>query len=108
MFAKCHKFGYIFSINKNRLSPNEGGVIMKNTQNEKMNNAYGGCNFLVSIHYSENYSFQGVIEWLDTGKKLHFRSELELMSLILEATQSKQVGLNTLRTWTDVQNLKSV
>lgn len=81
---------------------------MKNIENEKIKNTYGGCNFLVSIHYSENYSFQGVIEWLDTGKKLHFRSELELMSLILEATQSKQVELKTLRTWNDVQNLKSV
>lgn len=81
---------------------------MKNNENNKTKKTFGGCNFLVSVHHSENYSFQGVIEWLDTGKKLHFRSELELMSLILEATQSEQDALKSLRTWVDVKNLKSV
>lgn len=81
---------------------------MKMSEDEKKTNAYGGHNFLVSIHHTEHYSFQGVIEWLDTGNKLHFRSELELLSLILEATRSDQVGLNALRTWKDVQHLKTV
>jgi hypothetical protein len=53
----------------------------------------GGLNFLITIHHTENNSWQGVLEWLDTRKKLHFRSALEMMSLINEAvliSQSEQ------------------
>ncbi len=46
---------------------------------------FGGTNFLISIYYQENHSWQGTIHWLETDKKLHFRSELELISLMQSA-----------------------
>lgn len=53
-------------------------------QTEKRS-APGGTNFLVSIYHQENHSWQGVIQWLDTGQKVHFRSELEMLLLMQEA-----------------------
>lgn len=61
----------------------------------------GGTNFLVSIYHQENFSWQGSIQWLDTGKKVHFRSEMELMNLMHEALQVDQDGEETLRNWED-------
>jgi hypothetical protein len=29
----------------------------------------GGTNFLISIYHHENNSWQGSLQWLDTGKK---------------------------------------
>lgn len=81
---------------------------MKTNEDEKKRNNRIDCNFLVSIRFTDNYSFQGVIEWLDTGKKIHFRSELEMISLMLDAAQANQVGNNELRRWTDLKNIKSV
>ncbi|MDF1616623.1 hypothetical protein [Petrocella sp. FN5] len=42
-------------------------------------------NFLVSIYHQDHFSYQGLIHWIDTGEKIHFRSELELMNLIHNA-----------------------
>lgn len=61
----------------------------------------GGANFLISIHHQENHSWQGAIQWLDTGKKIHFRSELELLNLIHDAIETAKE--QKLRTWEDVQ-----
>lgn len=50
-------------------------------------------NFLISISHHENHSWQGTIQWLETGKKLHFRSELELLMLmndVVERTLAKE------------------
>lgn len=68
----------------------------------------GGSNFLISIYHQENHSWQGVIQWLDTGKKVHFRSELELMNLIHGAVQMNQETDEQLRTWEDDHSLKVV
>lgn len=65
-------------------------------------------NFLISIHHQENHSWQGVIEWLDTGRKVHFRSELELLNLISMATQDGQSEGSRFRSWEDSQKLVSV
>lgn len=65
-------------------------------------------NFLISIHHQENHSWQGVIEWLDTGKKVHFRSELEMLNLIGMAVQSEQDKNSKFRTWEESQKLVSV
>jgi len=70
--------------------------------------ATGGNNFLISIYYQDNHSWQGVVQWLDTGKKVHFRSELELMNLIHSAVQSAQPEAGDFRTWADDESLKSV
>ena len=64
----------------------------------------GGVNFLITIHHQENHSWQGIIEWLDTGKKVHFRSELEMMQLLHEATQTTQKEAVTFRTWDDAKS----
>ena len=64
----------------------------------------GGVNFLITIHHQENHSWQGIIEWLDTGKKVHFRSELELMQLLHEATQTTQKEAGSFRTWDDAKS----
>ncbi len=61
----------------------------------------GGANFLISIYHQENHSWQGTIQWLDTGKKVHFRSELELMVLIQSALQVNQGEEKQLRNWED-------
>jgi len=67
-----------------------------------------GTNFLISIHHQENHSWQGVIEWLDTGKKVHFRSELELMNLIHGAVQTTSVTDEPIRTWNDERRINVV
>lgn len=56
-------------------------------------------NFLISITHQENQSWQGCIEWLDTGKVIHFRSELELLSLITEATNADKKDSEKFRNW---------
>lgn len=56
-------------------------------------------NFLVSITHQENQSWQGSIEWLDTGKIIHFRSELELISLIAEAANANKKEGISYRNW---------
>lgn len=67
----------------------------------------GGTNFLISIYFQENHSWQGSIQWLDTGNTVHFRSELELMNLINEAVQSNQQDeQKSLRKW-NIVNIKS-
>ncbi len=65
-------------------------------------------NFLISIYHQDNFSYQGEIQWLDTGKKLRFRSELELMNLIHEATCKQQNPEVQLRTWESVTKIKAV
>lgn len=78
---------------------------MKKSSNQPSN---FGTNFLVSIHHQENHSWQGVIEWLDTGKKIHFRSELELMNLIHDAVQVSNVVEEPNRTWKDARKMNAV
>ena len=64
----------------------------------------GGVNFLITIHHQENHSWQGSIQWLDTGKKVHFRSELEMMQLLHQAAQATPKEAISFRTWDDGQN----
>lgn len=54
----------------------------------------GKTNFLISIQYQDNHTWQGYIEWLEAGERLHFRSELEMLSLIQNA-----LGKNLNRNW---------
>ena len=64
-------------------------------------NKIGGTNLLISIHYQDHQSFQGVVQWLDTGKTVHFRSGLELLNLIQEATQAGKSYDDAFRTWNE-------
>lgn len=66
---------------------------------QKGRNIIGGVNFRVSIHFQEHASWQGVIEWENTGQRLHFRSELEMLALIHEAVTDTQVAEDKIRSW---------
>jgi hypothetical protein len=61
----------------------------------------GGANFLVSIQRQDNHSWQGSIQWVDTGKKMHFRSELELLNLIHGAVTDSTDDEESFRTCED-------
>ncbi|MDN5351823.1 MAG: hypothetical protein PWQ12_742 [Clostridiales bacterium] len=65
----------------------------------------GGSNFLVSVQHTENHSWQGYIQWLDTGRKIHFRSELEMLTLMQEAVQRSQPSETPFRSWDDDQRI---
>lgn len=80
----------------------------KKIQSRQNATLLGGKNFIVSIYYQENHSWQGVVQWLDTGKTVHFRSELELLNLISQAVQATQADVGGFRTWADDEALKSV
>jgi hypothetical protein len=56
-------------------------------------------NFLISINRRENHSWQGTIQWLETGKKLHFRSEMEMLKLMSDAILTEED--ETFRDWDD-------
>ncbi len=68
----------------------------------------GGTNFLIAIHHHENHSWQGSIQWLDTGQKVHFRSELEMLTLMNQAVQTGCTETEKLRSWEDEQKLQAV
>jgi len=70
----------------------------------KTNNKLASA-FLVSVYHADNHSLQGVIHWLDSDKKLSFRSDFELLMLLYEAIKlSGATGesLNSFRQWNDV------
>lgn len=58
-----------------------------------------GTNFLVTVYSNENQNLQGLIHWLDTGKKVHFRSVIELIELLNEASRIQNHVSVTKRTW---------
>lgn len=83
-------------------------MVSENNGNMRKERQNRSSNFLISIHHQENHSWQGVIEWLDTGKKVHFRSELELLNLINMAVHTEQSESGKFRSWEDSQKLFSV
>lgn len=52
---------------------------------EKSKAMDGSAAFYVRIHFRQNASWQGTIQWLDEKKAVSFRSYLELTMLITEA-----------------------
>lgn len=75
---------------------------MKKTSNDALSKGpLGGTNFLISIRSMQNNTWQGVLEWLETGEKIHFRSTLEMILLLEEAAQknSSQVDYSHIRSW---------
>ncbi|MBN2223024.1 MAG: hypothetical protein JW708_12540 [Vallitaleaceae bacterium] len=65
-------------------------------------------NFLVNIYRQENHSWQGVIQWLDTGKKIHFRSQLEMIMLMQEALTEKGVNKEGIRSWKENEGIDAI
>jgi len=53
-----------------------------------------GSSFLIKIKYQQNSSIQGSIHWLEENKIVNFRSMMEMMMLITEKIDKKE-----LRTW---------
>ena len=47
----------------------------------------GGPTFLIKIHYRQNASWQGSIQWLEINCTRFFRSHLELVMLMQEAME---------------------
>ena len=67
-----------------------------------------GMNFLITIVCRDNQKYQGVIEWLDTRKKVHFKSMYELWSLIEQAIQVKDGSRDPPRNWEVENKLKAL
>lgn len=66
--------------------------------------------FLLKIKYSQNHTIQGSIQWLEKRKTVCFRSMMELILLLQEAS-----NLTECRTWdsedgviSEVQELKQI
>jgi hypothetical protein len=68
----------------------------------------GGNNFLITVHHTKNNTWQGVIKWLDSGKTLHFRSALEMMTLMDQAIKMDSSGEEEVRTWQDTKQLNAI
>ncbi len=58
-------------------------------------------NFLISVYHQDHFNYQGLIHWIDTGEKIHFRSELEMLNLIHNALPKVQD--QPIRKWSEQQ-----
>jgi len=47
------------------------------------------CTFEISVRYRENAEWQGRITWLEENRTLEFKSVLEMLKLINDATENK-------------------
>jgi hypothetical protein len=59
--------------------------------------------FVVKIKYSQNQSIQGSIQWIDKKKVVNFRSMMELMLLLSESVDNKDI-----RSWEDEEGALSL
>lgn len=57
-------------------------------------NIVRGSSFLIKVKYKENNSIQGTIHWLEKRKVVNFRSMMELVMLLNESLDEKE-----LRSW---------
>ena len=48
--------------------------------------------FLIKIKYRQNSSWQGTVQWIETGKTQNFKSCLELIRLMDLAVTSENTG----------------
>lgn len=57
--------------------------------NDNMHNTQiKNSSFLLKIKYNQNHSVQGTIQWLENKKVIYFRSLMELVQLLHEATST--------------------
>lgn len=47
--------------------------------------------FIVKIKYNQNQSIQGSIQWIEKKKVVHFRSMMELILLLSESVDKKEI-----------------
>ena len=64
------------------------------TNNTESDKVIKDKTFVIKIKYNQNSSIQGSIQWLEKKKVVHFRSMMELMLLL-----SESVDIKDLRTW---------
>jgi len=55
--------------------------------------------FLIKVVYSENFSVQGYIQWVEQGKAVPFRSYMELLHLIQEGLYISRKEMTRFRSW---------
>ena len=70
----------------------------------------GSTDFLIIIHFRQNSSYQGEIQWLDGTKRTKFfRSLLELILLMQEALDMEEEleGEKKFRSWQEKLNSES-
>ena len=77
------------------------GNLMFNKSLDYENNV-SSTEFLITIHFKQNSSWQGEIQWLNgKGRKMFFRSFLEMVMLMNEALDSvdEKDSEEKLRSW---------
>lgn len=57
----------------------------------------GKATFMIRVQFTCNSTWQGSISWMEGQKTQRFRSELEMMKLMMEAIKSEQ--LEDMNTW---------
>lgn len=57
--------------------------------------------FTIQIQFRQNATWQGTIAWAEGGKSQKFRSELEMLKLMMEAVAANETDeiKETLNTW---------
>ena len=60
-------------------------VIDENMQQHQADAGHLKCTFEVSVRATKNATWQGQIHWANTNRKQHFRSVLEMLTLMAEA-----------------------
>jgi len=63
--------------------------------NNNYNTRIKNSSFILKIKYNQNHTIQGTIQWLEQKKTIYFRSLMELVALLQEATSSNM----ELRSW---------
>ena len=62
---------------------------MKHNLSRAPSDRQGGNQFYLDIRFDQNSTLQGKVQRLDTGEQIHFRSILELLSLIETASRDQ-------------------
>lgn len=55
--------------------------------------------FMIKVVYSENFTVQGYIHWIEEGKSVPFRSYMEMLHLIEEGLFISRKEMTRLRSW---------
>lgn len=61
----------------------------------------GAPTFFIRVHFRQNATWQGSIQWLERGGSRHFRSMLEMIMLMKEAVDMSGGSEIILSSWED-------
>jgi hypothetical protein len=65
-----------------------GSSVNENAPNNKV---IKDRTFMIKVKYNQNQSLQGSVQWIEKGKVVHFRSMMELISLLSESVENKEI-----------------